>query len=217
MLWISCECSSTTQNPESIICEQAWKSAYCKYYIYINNLLYTYLYVYINIRIWICILYLYYIYMLQKNILVVSVSHYCYSKSTICYHNCTIKKMCQSTHECIFTSLPQNCTRNIHVIMSIYDEMSPLSVQFTNTNSLRCLHSILSLFKRTWRFSAIFLLRGSRGGFRNELHLRQMPRWFFCKPTRSHHAKKRFFNMFKTKIHLLVIRKVVDSCVDVKQ
>lgn len=108
----------------------------------------------IYIRVWICILYLYYIYMLQKNILLVSVSHYCYSKSTICYHNIMhnqkIVPVDSWVHIYFSTS---NCTRNMHVIMSIYDEMSPMSVQFTNTNSLRCLHSILSLFKRTWRFS----------------------------------------------------------------
>ena len=160
-------------------------------YIYINK------YINIYIRIWICILYLYYMYMLQKNILVVSVSHYCYSKSTICYHNIMhIQKNVpvDSWVHIYFSNLKiaqETCMSSCLSMMrcphvcSIHQQPTPL----------RCLHSILSLFKRTWRFRRhFFWLPGEPWRFSDwTTHLRQMPRWFFCKPTRSHHAKKLLF------------------------
>lgn len=127
--------------------------------------------------------------------------------------SCTIKKMCRSTHECIFTSLTSKLHKK-HTCHHVYLWWDvPMSVQFTNTNSLRCLHSILSLFKRTWR-GRHFFCWGEPWRFSEWTASWQMPRWWLQTNQKSS-CKKLCLSMFKTKKHLLVIRKVVYSCVTV--
>ena len=83
--------------------------------------------------------------------------------------SCTIKKMCQSTRKCIFTSLPQIAQKTCMSSCLWWDV--PIS------NSLRCLHSILSLFKRTWRGRHFCCCGGAVAVFGMNC-IWQMPRWW---------------------------------------